>query len=330
MRQSGFWKKMTAAAAALAGMIGMTSCSNLEHPLKLPRGKKVSVEQFNRLAVGHAWKHVSTYEIRPDGSVKQKEFYEGMCGGGPVEYYFKTAGQMYRFVGNPPFNPIYRDTYSYKDNRLCTKDGTDEYFEILGLDEQYMHVKSHLGFRDGKNDLEEIWGYTTYQKMTEQELEEEWRFYRLRPGDLPFFLSENEGEFLHYYETDFSDPMPDATGPYHVEKFFKVVEKDGKHVLEPYYLVDVFNQGEFAFKSKDAPATIHMTFITGDMVSNITGKDQHYYVLRKEPEMMHFEVKGGSERMQVLERFSRPEIFRDCPEASLEEIDAHFYPEAHR
>ena len=71
----------------------------------------VSAEDFSRCAVGYGWREAETYEIMSDGTVAKKDYWEGMCGGGPLSYEF-GEGRATLFV--------YMDAYPSRSACIST------------------------------------------------------------------------------------------------------------------------------------------------------------------------------------------------------------------
>jgi len=50
-----------------------------------------STEDLQSYLVGKGWKHISSYEIKEDGTVKQESFFKDLYGLSPTHYYFNST-----------------------------------------------------------------------------------------------------------------------------------------------------------------------------------------------------------------------------------------------
>lgn len=135
----------------------------------------ISSTRFEEAVVGYGWKHVHTYEINPDGTCQAQDYYTDLIGAGPTLYYVESHSSLkaYMYVDAYPALGFRTYTYTYSDeNRLL--DGQRTVFQLLSVSGDTMELLVHLGVRAGGTN---IYGYSIYQRMTAQELEEVQKTY---------------------------------------------------------------------------------------------------------------------------------------------------------
>ena len=137
----------------------------------------LSQKEFNQQVVGSGWKHLSTYEIDTNGNPSGKEYYEDMIGSSPTDFYFESATSLkaYFFVDALPASGYRTYSYAYdeEDNTLWSIESSKQLDlrQIVYLRGDLMRVLIYLGQRStGGGTMRYIYGYSTYQRMTEKEL----------------------------------------------------------------------------------------------------------------------------------------------------------------
>lgn len=145
----------------------------------LPDVANISMEEFKSSVVGYGWKHIITHEIGRDGKCSKKNYYEDMIGGGASQYYFESSSSIkeYVYVDAIPANGYFTYSYEYEHGNRVSKDG-HSIMRIVSLKGDVMKVIEYLGFRDEGVD---IYGYSTFKRMTKEELAEVQNAY---PTDL--------------------------------------------------------------------------------------------------------------------------------------------------
>lgn len=131
----------------------------------------ISPERFRQAVVGFGWKHVSTYEITSDGHCLTKEYYQDIVGAGPTQYYFEDDQQLkaYFYIDAIPASGYYTYTYQYLDGNRIMKGNNDlPELQILSIDGDRMTAIRHMGIHSDGTDF---YGYVTYHKMTDEELQ---------------------------------------------------------------------------------------------------------------------------------------------------------------
>ncbi len=137
----------------------------------------LSQKDFNLQVVGSGWKHLSTFEIGTNGNPTGKEYYEEQVGVGPTDYYFESATSLkgYFYADAIPARGyrIYSYAYDEENNTLVAADPDRQpgLRQIVHLKGDQMKVLVYLGQRStGGGTMRYVYGYSTYQRMTEKEL----------------------------------------------------------------------------------------------------------------------------------------------------------------
>lgn len=137
----------------------------------------LSQKDFNLQVVGSGWKHLSTFEIGTNGNPTGKEYYEEKVGVSPTDYYFESATSLKAYFYADAIPASGYKTYSYQyeeeNNTLGASDSTKplSFLQIVYLRGDIMKALVYLGQRSiGGGTMRYIYGYSTYQRMTEKEL----------------------------------------------------------------------------------------------------------------------------------------------------------------
>ena len=137
----------------------------------------LSQKDFNLQVVGSGWKHLSTFEIDTNGNPTGKEYYEEKVGVSPTDYYFESATSLKAYFYADAIPASGYKTYSYQyeeeNNTLGSSDSTKplSFLQIVYLRGDIMKALVYLGQRSiGGGTMRYIYGYSTYQRMTEKEL----------------------------------------------------------------------------------------------------------------------------------------------------------------
>lgn len=137
-----------------------------------PSVSPITQTEFEEKVVGNAWVHVSTHEIGKDGKCLGKEYYEGLDGASTTTYFFENSNTMksYFYIDAFPAWGFRTSAYNYEAgaNRITTIGSTAK-LQLLSTDGKRMEVIEHLAVR---SDGEQIYGYSIYRKMSQQELEQ--------------------------------------------------------------------------------------------------------------------------------------------------------------
>ena len=57
-------------------------------------GGGIGQAAFNKMFIGHGWKHYATWEIDNNGKRQSGEYYRNMIGATPVNYYFDSDTKL--------------------------------------------------------------------------------------------------------------------------------------------------------------------------------------------------------------------------------------------
>lgn len=163
----------------------------------------ISSARFEEAVVGYGWKHVHTYEINPDGTCQTQDYYQDLTGTGPTQYYVESNSSLkkYMYIDAYPAWGFRTVAYTFSDgNRLLSNQNT--VFQVLSVNGDTMEILDWLGIRAGGT---EIYGYSIYRRMTNQELEEVQKTYHTDLSDIhdltvsvqenPLIISGKETEF---------------------------------------------------------------------------------------------------------------------------------------
>lgn len=136
-----------------------------------PSVQAISIENFEKSVVGSGWEHVSTHEIDAVGEYLKGEYYADLVGASPQQYFFESSSTMksYYYADAYPARGFSTSVYSYMENvnRIIVNANTR--LQILSVDKDILKVLEHLAVRAGG---QKIYGYSTYKRMSAQELKE--------------------------------------------------------------------------------------------------------------------------------------------------------------
>lgn len=136
-----------------------------------PSVQAISTEDFENLVVGFGWRHVSTHEITENGEFLNREYYADLDGGSSSNYFFESNSSVksYFYADAYPANGFITSTYKYMAdvNKVVSNSATK--FQILSVDGDEMKAVEYLAVRAGG---QKIYGYSTYKRMSAQELEQ--------------------------------------------------------------------------------------------------------------------------------------------------------------
>lgn len=141
-------------------------------------GGGIGQADFNKMFIGHGWKHYATWEIDKNGKRKSAEYYSNMLGLAPENYYFDSDTKLTTYYRSDisggavkktevayTFNGRYNGT-----SRTVLLLDNNEYIQITGwtLGAQPTFCMVHpLGIEaDGTT----LYGVSLYVQMTDKEL----------------------------------------------------------------------------------------------------------------------------------------------------------------
>lgn len=140
-------------------------------------GGGISQADFNKMFIGHGWKHYATWEIDKNGKRMSAEYYSNMLGLAPEHYYFDSGTKLTTYCrsdisgGAVKKNEV---TYTFNDNY----NGTSR--TVLLLDNKYIQITGWtLGAQPSfcmvhplgiKTDGATVYGVSLYLQMTDKEV----------------------------------------------------------------------------------------------------------------------------------------------------------------
>ena len=222
-------------------LVGYSSCSDDEGlhfefdasgECYYPSVSSLSKERFEEAVVGYGWKHVSTYEITSSGECLKKEYYTDIDGAAPSHYYFEspTSLKTYLFMNSYPANGFLTSTYEYMDANRVVTDGEHTALQIISVDDRLMKVVRYMGMLSYGT---KIYGYTTYQRMTEEELEAYQRHYSIDFSNLKELVLSVAEEEVFVSGKEFEFDVLESNGSCEVKTLFGretcTITNEGNH-----------------------------------------------------------------------------------------------------
>lgn len=138
----------------------------------------IGKKDFDKMFIGHGWKHYATWEIDKNGKRLPDEYYHTMIGFSPQHYYFNSDSKLTSYYRSDAAGGIMKKeevAYTFDDNYNNTRLtvlllDTNEYLQITGwtLGEQpsFCMVRPLAKSTDG----ETTYGVSIYVQMTDKEL----------------------------------------------------------------------------------------------------------------------------------------------------------------
>lgn len=136
----------------------------------LPELEALTKAEFEQQVVGYGWKWIDTYEIKSDKKLADKPYWEGMEGASPKQYYFaKDSITSFVRVNAIPANCYWTTAYTYGENEnQVTAVHGETSLQVFRLEDNKLEAIEYLGQRmEGIK----IYGYSIYQRMSDEELE---------------------------------------------------------------------------------------------------------------------------------------------------------------
>lgn len=141
-------------------------------------GGGIGQADFNKMFIGHGWKHYATWEIDKNGKRKSAEYYSNMLGLAPENYYFDSDTKLTTYYRSDisggavkktevayTFNGRYNGT-----SRTVLLLDNNEYIQItgwtLGAQPTFCMVHPLATKADGTT----VYGVSLYVQMTDKEL----------------------------------------------------------------------------------------------------------------------------------------------------------------
>ena len=138
-------------------------------------GGGIGKENFDKVIVGHGWKHYATWRINKKGRRMPDGYYTNILGASPVNYYFDSNTKLTTYYhSDVAESTIKKEEIAYTFNKDTQRTvlllDNNEYLQITGwtLGTQPSFCIVHpLGI---KSNGETIYGVSIYVQMTDKEL----------------------------------------------------------------------------------------------------------------------------------------------------------------
>lgn len=195
----------------------------------------ISRARFEASVVGSGWKYAATYEIMSDGTCSRQEYYEDLIGGAPSVYYFESGETMKEY-----FYLSIRGAWGFHTRAIDYEEGSNRVmmgddlmlFQLLAVEGDVLKMVEYLGVLNGGR---KVYGYSTYYRMTEEELRKCQEKYDIdfdNMHDLQLSLPGDQEVFIAT-GTDFAFDVLDCQEAYTVKPMFEntcTIVQDGNHV----------------------------------------------------------------------------------------------------
>ena len=141
-------------------------------------GGGIGQADFNKMFIGHGWKHYATWEIDKNGKRKSAEYYSNMLGLAPENYYFDSDTKLTTYYRSDisggavkktevayTFNGRYNGT-----SRTVLLLDKKEYIQITGWTLGAQPIFCMVHPLATKADGTTVYGVSLYVQMTDKEL----------------------------------------------------------------------------------------------------------------------------------------------------------------
>ena len=141
-------------------------------------GGGIGQADFNKMFIGHGWKHYATWEIDKNGKRKSAEYYRNMLGLAPENYYFDSDTKLTTYFNSDADGGAVKKnevTYTFNGryngtSRTVLLLDNNEYIQItgwtLGAQPTFCMVHPLATKADGTT----VYGVSLYVQMTDKEL----------------------------------------------------------------------------------------------------------------------------------------------------------------
>ena len=141
-------------------------------------GGGIGQADFNKMFIGHGWKHYATWEIDKNGKRKSAEYYSNMLGLAPENYYFDSDTKLTTYFNSDADGGAVKKTevaYTFNGryngtSRTVLLLDNNEYIQItgwtLGAQPTFCMVHPLATKADGTT----VYGVSLYVQMTDKEL----------------------------------------------------------------------------------------------------------------------------------------------------------------
>ena len=141
-------------------------------------GGGIGQADFNKMFIGHGWKHYATWEIDKNGKRKSAEYYSNMLGLAPENYYFDSDTKLTTyFNSDADGGAVKKNEVAYTFNgryngtsRTVLLLDNNEYIQITGWTLGAQPIFCMVHPLATKADGTTLYGVSLYVQMTDKEL----------------------------------------------------------------------------------------------------------------------------------------------------------------
>lgn len=198
-----------------------------------PSVRSITIGSFEKNVVGYGWKYVSTREIDANGECMKGGYYDDLIGAGPHHYFFESGDVLKMYYTSSVHNRsgFATYTYSYKPENNRVVVGLDGKMQILSVEGDLLKVVEYMAVLSGGK---KVYGYSTYKRMTDSELEEFQEYYSVDFDNLRHLEISVAEERVFISGREFEFDILDSNGPCTVEATFRKetcdITTEGNHV----------------------------------------------------------------------------------------------------
>lgn len=142
-------------------------------------------EEIMKEIVGYGWKVISTYEVQSNGRLAHDDFWKGMIGIGPTDYWFISESQIVSFFRHSDTGNKYaKAEWTYDLNRgfiwrtdqAQTSYDKERYMQIIRIstsgDKTSLYAIQQIASQSVNGEIKPVFGMVIYQRMSDHELAE--------------------------------------------------------------------------------------------------------------------------------------------------------------
>ena len=141
-------------------------------------GGGIGQADFNKMFIGHGWKHYATWEIDKNGKRKSAEYYSNMLGLAPENYYFDSDTKLTTYFNSDADGGAVKKTevaYTFNGryngtSRTVLLLDNNEYIQITGWTLGAQPIFCMVHPLATKADGTTVYGVSLYVQMTDKEL----------------------------------------------------------------------------------------------------------------------------------------------------------------
>lgn len=133
----------------------------------------ITKADIEKQLVGYGWQEVSAHEVKANGTLENKDYYEDMIGIGPTHIYFNSNNMLttYGYADAIPAFYFREGNWSYDESQnFISRNGS--YMQVLGFMKKNGDVYMDMVMAGGSNSEGTTYLMKRYKRMTEKELEE--------------------------------------------------------------------------------------------------------------------------------------------------------------